>query len=159
MDSTSYIDTQFESGSTYVYFVRSVVQYGTGQSGAEILESDNSNLVTVTARDTFPPAAPRGLVVVPVPAQSGQSAYIELSWVINPETDLAGYNVYRSEDVGVPGTRVNPALLPAPTFRDMNAVPGRRYFYSVTAVDGSGNESAPSAAVAGAAPVESPQNP
>jgi len=153
-DSTSYLDTQFASGSTYTYFVRSTVQYGT-----EFVESGDSNLVTVTARDTFPPAAPQGLVVVPVPAQSGQPAYLELSWAISPETDVAGYNVYRSEDVGVLGTRLNPALLPAPTFRDMNAVPGRRYFYSVTAVDRSGNESAPSAAVSAAVPAESQRNP
>lgn len=158
-DSTSYLDTQFAPGSTYTYFVRSVVQYGTVQYASEILESGGSNLVTVTARDTFPPAAPQGLVVVPVPAQSGQPAYLELSWAISPETDVAGYDVYRSEDVGVLGTRLNPALLPAPTFRDMNAVPGRRYFYNVTAVDRSGNESAPSPAVSGAVPAESQQNP
>ena len=148
-DSTSYLDAQFESGSTYTYFVRSAMQYG-----AASIESGDSNLVMVTARDTFPPAAPQGIVVVPIPAQSGQSAYLELSWRISPETDVAGYNVYRSEDVGAPGTRINTALLPSPTFRDMNTVPGRRYFYSVTAVDRSGNESAPSIAVFGTAPAE-----
>jgi hypothetical protein len=153
-ESTSYLDMQFESGSTYIYFVRSVVQYGT-----ELLESGDSNLVTVTARDSFPPAVPQGIVVVPVPAQSGQPAYLDLSWAISPETDLAGYNVYRSEDVGVLGTRLNQALLPAPTFRDMNAVPGRRYFYSVTAVDHSRNESPPSAVVSGTVSAESQQTP
>ncbi len=44
----------------------------------------------VTAHDTFPPAAPQGIVVVPVPAQSGQPGYLELSWDISPETDVAG---------------------------------------------------------------------
>jgi hypothetical protein len=158
-ESPSYLDDQFESGSMYSYFVRSVVEHETAEHGTESIESGDSNLVTATARDSFPPAAPQGLVVVPVPAQSGQAGYIELSWAISPETDLASYNVYRSEEVGVPGTHINPALLPAPAFRDMNAVPGRRYFYTVTAVDRSGNESAPSTAVSANAPAESQPNP
>jgi fibronectin type 3 domain-containing protein len=55
--------------------------------------------------------------------------------------------------------RVNTELLLTPAFRDMNAVPGRRYFYSVTAVDRSGNESPVSAAASGAVPAESPTTP
>ncbi len=39
----------------------------------------------------------------------------------------------------------------------MNAVPSRRYLYTVTAVDRSGNESAASAAVSGTVPAESQQ--
>jgi fibronectin type 3 domain-containing protein len=79
---------------------------------------------------------------------------VELSWAISPETDNAGYNVYRSEQVGVLGTRLNAEPLLTPAFRDMNGLPGRRYFYSVTAVDRSGNESAPSAAVSEGVPAE-----
>ncbi|HKQ85727.1 MAG TPA: fibronectin type III domain-containing protein, partial [Candidatus Acidoferrales bacterium] len=72
---------------------------------------------------------------------------IDLSWAINPETDLAGYNVYRSEKADISGTQLNSQLLPTPAFRDMNAVPGQSYYYTVTAVDRTGNQSAPSAAV------------
>jgi fibronectin type 3 domain-containing protein len=96
------------------------------------------------------------LLVVDVPAQGDVPAHLELSWGISPETDLAGYNVYRSDQEGVPGMRVNTELLLTPAFRDMNAVPGRRYSYSVTAVDRSGNESPVSAAASGAVPAESP---
>jgi len=45
-------------------------------------------------------------------------------------------------------------LLLTPAFRDMNVQPGRRYFYTVTAVDRSGNESPVSEAVAGSVPAE-----
>ena len=140
--TTIYQDEQFEFGKTYVYSVRSVTEYA-----GEALESAGSKLTMVEARDTFPPESPQGIVVVFVPPQNGAAAHLELSWAISSETDIAGYNVYRSDRDGNPGTRMNTELLLTPAFRDMNVLPGRRYFYTVTAVDRSGNES-PSSAVA-----------
>jgi len=153
-DSTMFQDTQFEFGKTYAYSVRSVVG-----SGAEALESADSNLAVVTARDVFPPAAPLGLVIAMVPAQGQTAAHFELSWAVSAETDIAGYNVYRSEQAGALGTRLNTELLLTPAFRDMNVQPGHRYFYTVTAVDRSGNESPSSEAVSGGVPAESQPNP
>jgi hypothetical protein len=153
--STSYLDTQIQFGNSYIYSVRSVVPVGQQQP----LESADSNRVTILARDVFPPAAPAGLIVVFVPAQGGEPAHLELSWNISPETDLAGYYVYRSEQSNAPGTRINSEPLPTPAFRDMNAVPGRGYFYRVTAVDQSGNESAASESVSGQVPVAGGANP
>ncbi|HEY6442289.1 MAG TPA: hypothetical protein VIY66_03000 [Candidatus Acidoferrales bacterium] len=147
--SQSFRDSQFNFGATYVYSVRSFVQYP-----AETLESADSNLEIITPRDTFPPAAPQELIAVLVPAQDNVPAHIELSWAISPETDLAGYNVYRTEQAGVPPTRLNTELLLTPAFRDMNVQSGHVYFYTVTAVDSSGNESASSAAVSGDVPGE-----
>jgi hypothetical protein len=134
--SPPYIDTQTELGKTYAYSVRSVAQY----PGVQI-ESLDSNLATIMPKDVFPPPAPQDLVIAFVPAVSGTPGYLDLSWSINAATDIAGYNVYRSEEPSRPGTRVNSELLLTPAFRDMNAVPGRTYFYTVTAVDRSGNES------------------
>lgn len=147
--SASFSDSNFEFGKTYVYVIRSVVQ----APGGPLLSGD-SNALTVAPKDTFPPTAPQGLVVAFVPAQGDAAAHLELSWAISPETDVAGYNVYRSEQVGDLGTRLNAEPLLSPAFRDMNGLPGRRYFYSVTAVDRSGNEGAPSAAVSGGVPAE-----
>ena len=132
-----------------MYSVRSVAQYPNAA-----LESADSNLAVATPRDTFPPAAPQDLIVALVPAQPGVPAHLELSWAISAETDIAGYNVYRSEQAGAPGSRVNTDPLPTPAFRDMNVQPGHRYFYSVTAVDRAGNESPASAAVSGGVPAE-----
>jgi hypothetical protein len=142
-----YLDAQINFGDTYSYAVRSVVEY----PGKE-LESADSNLAVVEAKDTFPPAAPENLVLTALPPQQGAAAHVELSWQISPESDLAGYNVYRSEQGGALGTRQNTELLLTPAFRDMNAVPGRQYFYSVTAVDHTGNESSASTAVSGEVP-------
>ena len=153
-ESPSFQDTQFEFGKTYVYSVRGVVG-----SGTDSIESADSNLAVVAARDVFPPAAPQGLVAALVPQQADVAAHLELSWAVGPETDVAGYNVYRSEQAGAAGTRLTTELLLTPAFRDMNVQPGHRYFYTVTAVDRSGNESRPSEAVSGGVPAESQPNP
>ncbi|MGH9774021.1 MAG: fibronectin type III domain-containing protein [Candidatus Acidiferrales bacterium] len=151
----SYSDAQFEFGHTYEYEVRSFLKFGE-QEG----ESGDSLAVQVSPRDIFPPAAPKGLVVVPVAAAASIPAHLELSWDINSETDLAGYNVYRSGQSSAPGEKLNRDLLSSPVFRDMTAETGQRYFYRVTAVDRAGNESAPGAEVAAEIPgEESPQKP
>jgi hypothetical protein len=146
--SPPYTDTQTELGKTYVYSVRSVAQY----QGAQ-LESVDSNFATITPKDVFPPPAPQDLVVAFVPAAGGTAAYLDLSWSISAATDIAGYNVYRSEEPSRPGTRVNSELLLTPAFRDMNALPGSTYFYTVTSVDRSGNESPASPPASGSIPV------
>jgi fibronectin type 3 domain-containing protein len=46
------------------------------------------------------------------------------------------------------GLVITPTPLLAPAYRDTSVEPGRRYWYSVTAVDRAGNESDASAAVA-----------
>jgi hypothetical protein len=152
--SPTYQDTQTEFGTTYTYSVRSVVEY----SGHD-LESSDSNLASITPRDIFPPSAPQGLVVVLVPKIGDTPAHLELSWSINSETDIAGYNVYRSEQDGTLWTRLNPELLLTPAFRDMSAIAGRQYFYTITAVGRAGNESSPGASASGEIPAESQQKP
>lgn len=142
-------DDTAQADKTYGYSVRSVTQLSD-----KTLESSDSNIVVVTVHDVFPPSAPTQILIVPVPTEEGTLAHLDLSWAINPETDLAGYNVYRSEEAGVRGAKVNSDVLPTPAFRDMNGLPGRTYFYSVTALDRTGNESAASAAVAGRLPTQ-----
>jgi hypothetical protein len=140
--ATEYRDTSFQFGHTYFYRVRGVAQFG-----AATVESADSAPAVLTAKDIFPPAAPQGLEAVGVPATNGTPASIELTWTINTEPDLAGYNVYRSEQAGMPGQKLNSELLLVPTFRDMSVVPGKSYFYRLRAVDQSGNESALSSTV------------
>lgn len=138
-------DTQVEFGRGYHYTVRSVAQVG-----AESVESEDSEPAVVLARDTFAPAAPAGLVAVVVPATAGAAAYIELSWGISAEADVAGYSVYRSD--GTREEKITRDLLPTPTFRDTSVAPGRAYTYRVTASDRAGNESARSEPVTESVP-------
>jgi len=155
--TATYRDTQFEFGRTYRYTVRSVAQYE-----ADSVESADSEPVEVTPKDTFPPAAPRDLVLVVVPATSDTPAMLELSWAISQETDLAGYHVYRkegqSEGQGTAGECLTRELLLVPTFRDTQVASGRRYTYRVTAVDRAGNESALSSPVTGEVPAPGGNN-
>lgn len=138
--TTSYRDTFFDFGKTYLYAIRSVVL-----AGGNELESSDSAPVIVTPRDVFPPAAPQSLVAAVLPGAAPGSLEVDLSWSINLETDLAGYRVYRSEEPGTRGQPLTPDLLPTPSYRDTSVQPGHRYWYSVTAVDRAGNESEPSA--------------
>ncbi|PYU86543.1 MAG: hypothetical protein DMG51_05325 [Acidobacteria bacterium] len=140
--TNSYRDTSIVFDHTYLYVVRSVIQV----EGNE-LESSDSQPVTVTPRDTFPPAAPQGLVAALLPGSAPGTVLVDLSWSINLETDLAGYRVYRSEQEGTRGQLLTPDLLPTPAVRDTSVGPGHRYWYTVTAVDRAGNESAPDAPV------------
>jgi hypothetical protein len=140
--TTEFRDSHFEFATPYVYTVRSVAQFG-----ADLVESADSAPAMVTPRDVFPPAAPTNLDITIIPATNQAPAYIELSWGISPEGDLTGYSVYRSEGEDSPGERVSTDILPSPTFRDISVLPGRRYYYRVSALDRAGNESPKSSAV------------
>jgi fibronectin type 3 domain-containing protein len=76
------------------------------------------------------------------------SPEVDLSWSINVEPDLAGYRVYRSEQQDSKGELLTPDPLPSPAYRDTSVQPGHHYWYSVSSVDRTGNESAPSPPVA-----------
>lgn len=131
-----YHDLHFQFGTTYVYTVRAVAQYG-----GDSVESADSAPVLVTPRDIFPPATPLGVESAVIPASPQSRAFVELSWSIGTEEDLAGYFVYRSESEATPGARINPETLPSPAFRDVSVESGKRYYYRVSAVDRAGNES------------------
>ena len=88
--------------------------------------------------DTTLPAAPFGLT-----ATAGDDQ-VTLDWDDNGEGDLDGYNVYRSTTSGSGYTQLNGALVGSSAYVDESAVNGETYYYVVTAVDTSGNESGPS---------------
>jgi fibronectin type 3 domain-containing protein len=91
--------------------------------------------------DTTPPAAPANLTATAGDAQ------VSLDWADNTETDLAGYNVYRSGTAGEPYNRVNAAPVGASDYTDSGLAEGTTYCYVVRAVDTWGNESGNSAEV------------
>ncbi len=111
----------FGFASQYLYTVRSLAQYG-----GDFVESADSAPVVVTPRDIFPPATPTGLEAAVVLATPQAPTYVELSWAISPEGDLAGYSVYRSDAQGAPSERISTETLLSPAFRDISVVSGRR---------------------------------
>lgn len=152
--ATSYSDKKFEFGQTYTYTVRSVAVYETGS-----VESAESNVLEVTPRDRFAPAAPTGLVATATGASSATAAHVDLSWAISSESDLQGYNVYRSESEDGTVAKLNTTALLTPAFRDDSVEAGKKYFYHVTAIDRAGNESAASAIVSVSVPASDDTNP
>ena len=98
--------------------------------------------VPVFAHDIFPPAVPTGLQAVF--SGVGQAPFVDLVWSPDTEADLAGYNVFRHEEGEPAGeTQLRPGEEPRPSATRM-CNPGKRYFYSVSAVDERNNESAKS---------------
>ena len=130
-DVPRYLDDTTVFGTRYRYLVQAIA--------ADNQWSMLSEPVEITPVDTFAPGVPEGLSAVPTPQS------IELAWTRNTETDFRGYNIYRSVDNG-PFQKIA-ALIEAPTFSDSMIERGKRYRYTVSAVDLTGNESAQTAPV------------
>jgi len=141
-DTTQLVDHSFEWEKTYLYRATVVTQIHVEGKPESQFEGDDTPAVKVLAHDVFPPAVPSDLQAVF--SGVGQQAFVELIWAPDTDPDLAGYNIYRREEASEP-TKINAELQKAPAFRDTNVVSGHRYFYSVSAVDVRGNESARSA--------------
>ena len=132
-----FVDTGIEWEKTYQYWITPVTLWQDDNRKGEV-EGDDSAIIDVLAHDSFPPAAPSGLQAVFSAAP--QNSFIDLTWTLNTEPDLAGYNVYRHTADG-PLVKINTELVKTPRFPDPGIQPGMKYFYSVTAVDLRGNES------------------
>jgi len=141
-ETPSYTDTAISPGESYRYVVRTLAKYPTGS-----VESAQSNSVDAILGANGRPEAPTNVTAAIVPRTANQYA-VELSWAISDESGVAGYNVYRSRTGEGEGRRLNAALLLIPVFRDVKVIPGKQYFYCITAVNRAGQESQPSALVA-----------
>lgn len=86
--------------------------------------------------DTTPPDAPTALNA------SAAIAAVDLTWANSTASDLDGYNVYRSQSPGGPYTQLNGALVANNGLLDATAANCTTYYFVITAVDTSGNESA-----------------
>jgi hypothetical protein len=87
------------------------------------------------SRDRTPPARPTGLKATAV-----SSSQINLGWAANTDRDLSYYRVYRSTSSGGPYTRIA-SNITAIQYSSTGLAADTTYYYVVTAVDTSGNES------------------
>jgi len=146
--SIGFLDRTAEWEKTYLYRVAGVTVEPV-QGVDERIEGDASQEIEVFVHDIFPPAVPTGLQAVFT--ETPQQSFIDLSWTPDTEPDLAGYDVYRHEEGGQP-VRINSEVVKVPAYRDTNVQAGHRYFYSVSALDVRGNESARSQEASEAVP-------
>ena len=114
---------------TYQYRVTAV-----SAAGPPRIESEPSAPASATYKDLLPPPAPASVTALV------ETKSVRLVWDEVQAPDLAGYLIYRTEQ----NTRIklSPGPVTAPHFSDISVDPGISYFYTVTAVDKSGNESA-----------------
>lgn len=129
----TFVHAGAEAGKEQCFVVRSVAAVGN-----VLIESDPSRPMCVTPKDTFPPAAPKGLAAVASPG------VVNLIWDANREPDLAGYVILRGE---APGATLQPLVrdpIRETRYADRATQPNVRYVYVVVAVDKTGNRSAQS---------------
>ena len=148
-DAGQALDKDAALDHVYQYVLQRVVRLKVDGALAE-LGGAKSAAVTVDAKDVFPPSVPRGLAAV----ADAQAGAIDLSWEPSPETDTAGYIVYRRVAGGAWQRISGAKLVTAPAWTDKTVQPGVRYTYAVAAVDRDGNESARSAPVEEALPAQ-----
>jgi len=67
---------------------------------------------------------------------------VNLSWDAST-SQVAGYNIYRSSNLNGTYSRINPSLDPGTAFTDSTVASGATYYYDVTSVNSSGEESSP----------------
>ena len=128
-DGPPYLDETTVYGTRYGYRVQAIASENQWSVVSEAAE--------ITPVDVFAPAVPQGLSAVSTPQS------IELAWTRNTETDFRGCNIFRSVDNG-PFQKIA-SLIEFPTFSDSMIQAGKKYRYTVSAVDLTGNESAQSA--------------
>jgi hypothetical protein len=136
--AAAFRDESFSFGKVYRYFVRSA-----SAAAPARLESEDSEIVTVDAMDTFPPAAPLGLTII-----AGQG-FVALSWAPAPEPDLAGYRVWRRAAGETKWTLLKELPPAESSLTDTTVEKNKRYVYAITAFDRAGNESPKSGEAAG----------
>lgn len=100
------------------------------------------NFELIVRSDTTPPASPADLSV------AAGDGYAFINWTANSETDLSGYNIYRSTSPGVYGAPLVSGLTDT-EYLDETVVNGITYYYVVKAIDTGNNESVGNLEVSG----------
>ena len=104
------------------------------------IESLESETVSVTMQDTFPPDLPSGVVVFRA------RDHLLLNWRPVHDRDFSHYRIYRRVDKESEEKLLVDQLKDT-HYEDRSVKPGHSYAYQVTAVDLKGNESDPSTPV------------
>jgi hypothetical protein len=128
---TSYVDTAVSNGSAYFYTVRATV------ADKPRVEGPPAEEAGIVYRDVYPPAAPVRLDAL------SEADVVRLVWDPSTSPDAVGYLVFRAEGESPP-VKLTPTPLTDTFFNDSSVPAGRRYRYTVRAVDAAGNLGSPS---------------
>ena len=145
---SEYTDTGLTNGSTYYYVV--TAEDGSGNRSADSDQASATPTEPAPPADTTPLAVPAGLSATPADGQ------VHLDWADNTEPDLVGYNVHRSTISSAGSSSLVASHVSLSAYTDTGLTNGTTYYYTVTAVDGSGNQSPDSEETASTPPGEAP---
>ena len=106
-----------------------------------------TSVASFVVGDTTPPDAPQEIFVEP----GGDG--VRVQWAASNDRDVIGYRLYHSEGNDRDYTLVDADAIEGTEAVDDNLVPGSTYWYRVTAVDASGNESVKSPSAAATTPL------
>ena len=127
-----YVDRNFALGQNYYYYITTLNMQGESQASLKMLSY---------VRDVTPPPFPLGLKA------QARAGIVELSWQGVKAKDLLGYKVYMSMDKNAKEwAMVTKKAISKTTFvhKRPKTLSRNFYYYRVSAVDKSFNESAPS---------------
>ena len=124
----SYVDAGAPYDVPLVYTVRAVLAKNLKVEGLAAEE------LAVLFRDVYPPSAPSRLDAL------SEGNRVRLVWNPVDASDLAGYLVFRAEGAGPP-ERLTKEPVADPFFTDEAVGQGKRYRYTVRAIDRAGNQS------------------
>ena len=128
-DKNYYQDIGITNGVYYYYTLIAV--------GANGQESDESIKLTGTPNDIFPPQKPTGVAVI----NSDDGKQVKISWVAPQEKDFAYVKIYRSQIEGELGLPILEKPVEDNFYIDESVLEDIEYYYTITSVDTSGNES------------------
>ncbi|MGB5892946.1 MAG: M20/M25/M40 family metallo-hydrolase, partial [Ignavibacteriaceae bacterium] len=134
--STGIYDSTFNTVDT-VYIFYGLTEGTTYFVGVSAYDNAGNKSIIVE-RNAIPlllPLPPSGFTVSP------QWHQVKLNWNANHDFDLMGYNIYRSEIEGEPGSKLNSSVYLDTVYVDNSAANGVYYYYTVKAVDNQLNES------------------
>ena len=132
VSETQYEDSQYQPGKVLTYQV-TAARRATGNPVMGV----GPETITVAVEDKTAPGLPTGVDII----QSDAGGY--LTWNPNPETDLAGYHVFRGESANGEFRSLSDRILMTSAFFDPSYRSG--WYYRISALDEFGNESAMSA--------------
>ena len=149
--TTIFEDRNFIFNKKYFYTVRSVIHSSLkyiplpypflffsirkGKLQGSEIESENSPILQIIPKDTFPPKPPQGLVAI------AEEEAITLIWDPNNEKDLKGYKIWRKAENEERFFLLTPKPILNNSYRDEKIEKNMIYYYFVTAVDKRNNES------------------
>ncbi len=118
------------------YFFRIV----SSRQGRSAETSERGNFTTISnLEDKTAPNAPTGVQA----AINSSPNLVTVFWAPVSDSDLKGYKVYRAENANAAFTEISNMIVARgqERYTDVAVVPGKKYYYRVTAIDQANNES------------------